>query len=126
MKVPSLAWIVAAAAGALAFVVWRKGGIAPVAQAIGGAAIAAADGVASGVVMGLGEMVGVPRTEASECDRALAEGRLWDASFACPAAQFIAGAYGSFTAPVDQSVAVAMAERDAPGTGAGTSTTGSW
>lgn len=46
----------------------------------------------AGVVLGIGDAVGVPRTDMTECQRALAEGRKWDASFACPAGTFI----GSF------------------------------
>lgn len=46
----------------------------------------------SGVVLGIGDAVGIPRTDMNECQRALAEGRKWDASFACPAGTFI----GSF------------------------------
>lgn len=53
---------------------------------------------AAGVVEGVGLAVGIPRTNASECDRAKAEGRWWDASFACPAGDFISSgasaAYG--------------------------------
>lgn len=46
----------------------------------------------AGVVLGIGDAVGIPRTDMTECQRALAEGRRWDASFACPAGTFI----GSF------------------------------
>lgn len=69
----------------------KKGGLAGAAQAIGGAAVAAADGAVSGVVKGAGELVGIPDTSSSECDKALREGRTWDASFACPAGRFIGG-----------------------------------
>jgi hypothetical protein len=44
---------------------------------------------AAEVVQKVGEAVGVPRTNESECDRALREGRTWDASFACPAGRFL-------------------------------------
>lgn len=44
---------------------------------------------ASGAVIGIGKAVGVPETNMDECDRAIAEGRTWDASFACPASRFI-------------------------------------
>jgi hypothetical protein len=40
--------------------VWKKGGIAPAAQAVGGAAVDAVGGVASGVVGGVSEAVGLP------------------------------------------------------------------
>lgn len=56
---------------------------------IGGAVVDLTDGVISGVVVGAGELVGIPATNMTECQRAKAEGRTWDASFACPAADFI-------------------------------------
>lgn len=56
----------------------------------------AAGDVPAGVVLGIGDSIGIPRTNQSECDRALSEGRTWDASFACPAARFISeGIFGS-------------------------------
>jgi hypothetical protein len=42
-----------------------------------------------GVVENIGLAVGIPRTNMTECERAKAEGRWWDASFACPAGDFI-------------------------------------
>lgn len=44
---------------------------------------------AGGVVLGLGDSLGIPRTSESECDKAIREGRTWDASFACPAGRFV-------------------------------------
>ncbi len=62
------------------------------------AAATAATGVvvdaASGVVIGAGKAVGIPETDESECATALREGRMWDASFACPASTFIKGVVG--------------------------------
>lgn len=43
----------------------------------------------AGVVLGIGDAVGLPRTEMNECQRAMAEGRTWDASFLCPAPVFL-------------------------------------
>ena len=54
-----------------------------------GQTAAAVDTGVSAVGFGVGDMLGVPRTSLSECDRAMIEGRTWDASFACPAATFI-------------------------------------
>lgn len=59
------------------------------AVALGGAAVDAVDNVMSGAVLGIGERVGIPATDESECDRAIREGRTWDASFACPAGRFL-------------------------------------
>lgn len=48
-----------------------------------------AQGAASDAVLSVGDVLGVPRTNETECQRAIREGRTWDASFACPAGTFI-------------------------------------
>lgn len=70
-----------------------------VAGAVGGAlgdVAAAVPGIAAdtvgGLVLGVGDVIGIPRTNETECEKALREGRRWDASFACPAGTFL----GSF------------------------------
>lgn len=75
----------------LAYLAWRK--VDELGPREGGAAIgrAAAD-LPAGVVVGIGDSVGLPRTDRSACDVALAEGRLWDASFVCPAGTWLAAA----------------------------------
>ncbi len=55
----------------------------------GGAVVAAASGAVAGVAYGIGDAVGVPRTNKTECQKAIEEGRSWDASFACPAGDFL-------------------------------------
>lgn len=45
--------------------------------------------VGAGVAIGVGDVLGLPRTDLTECERAIAEGRTWDASFVCPAGTFI-------------------------------------
>lgn len=52
------------------------------------AAMAPINAVVPGVVYGVGDAIGVPRTSMTECERAMAEGRTLDASFACPALDF--------------------------------------
>jgi len=76
----------------LALVLWIVHGGA---RTVGAAAGALPGEIAGGVVLGVGDSFGVPRTSESECDRALRDGRLWDASFACPAGRFIGGLFGS-------------------------------
>ncbi|HWP19779.1 MAG TPA: hypothetical protein VNO84_11670 [Burkholderiaceae bacterium] len=82
-----------AALGVGAFYVWRKGGVGQAAQSlgetIGGAAVDFADGAASGVVYGIGDAVGIPRTNETECERLKRLGDTWGASFACPAGDFL-------------------------------------
>jgi hypothetical protein len=48
--------------------------------------------VGVGAVIGVGDVLGIPRTNETECQKALREGRTWDASFVCPAGDFL----GSF------------------------------
>lgn len=40
-------------------------------------------------VLTIGDTIGVPRTNETECQKAQREGRTWDASFACPAGSFL-------------------------------------
>jgi hypothetical protein len=54
-----------------------------------GAIVGAAGDAAAGVAIGIGDVIGVPRTNESECEAAMREGRTWDASFACPASTFV-------------------------------------
>lgn len=123
MKVPALVWIAGAAVAGFALFAWRKGGIGNAAQAIGEGAVSAAGGLFTGAVTGIGEGVGVPRTDESACAVALREGRWWDASFACPAGTFVKGAWSAATEPtVDGEILDAMDARARAGTGAGTPT----
>lgn len=86
--------VLALVAGGAAF--WfLKGGARKTAAAVG----SVPGELVAGVIEGLGDSIGVPRTNESECDRALREGRLWDASFKCPAGQFLGGIFGSGVGP---------------------------
>ncbi len=64
--------------------VWRKGAVGA-----GAAAGKAVGDLAGGAVVGLGKTVGIPETNQDACAKAMAEGRVADASFACPAGTFI-------------------------------------
>ncbi|MEK8027242.1 hypothetical protein [Pseudaquabacterium rugosum] len=78
---------------------------ADAAAAVGGKAV----DLAAESVNRTGEALGIPRTDETECERAMREGRTWDASFACPAATFLryavtgqapdAGPYGQTAKP---------------------------
>lgn len=87
--------IAGAAVAAVLLVLWvkKKGGLGAVAAdagaSAGNAVIQFGGGVVSGVALGIGDAIGVPRTNMTECERAKAEGRTWDASFACPAKDFL-------------------------------------
>lgn len=56
---------------------------------VGSAAFNAADGLLSGVVLSAGDAIGIPRTNKTQCELDKAAGRSWDASFSCPAKDFI-------------------------------------
>lgn len=59
-----------------------------VADAAAGAVGVIGDAV-GGVVVGVGDIIGIPRTNETECEKAMREGRTWDASFACPAGTWL-------------------------------------
>lgn len=91
MKLPTIPPMYLAVGGvAVLAVLWvaAKGG-KDAGQAIGTGTVNLVDGVVSGTVIGAGELLGLPPTKLSECERAKLEGRTWDASFACPAKDFI-------------------------------------
>jgi hypothetical protein len=79
------------AALAVLYLVMKDGAAAAAGEAVGGAVVDAAVGVTSGVALGVGDAIGLPRTNQTECEKAMAEGRYWDASFVCPAGDFIGG-----------------------------------
>lgn len=51
--------------------------------------IDAVGGVGTGVVVGIGDVVGIPATSMTKCQQDMAAGRTLDASFSCPAGDFI-------------------------------------
>lgn len=59
------------------------------AAGVAGALVDAASGAATGTVLGIGDAIGVPRTNMSQCEQDKAAGRTYDASFSCPAGDFI-------------------------------------
>lgn len=82
---------VAVAAG---YVIWKarsaSGSMAhDLGYAVGTAVFNVADGALSGVVFGVGDAIGVPRTDMTKCEQDRAAGRTWDASFSCPAKDFL-------------------------------------
>jgi hypothetical protein len=92
MKVSQDTMIMAGGVAVAALALWwfsRSGNGATVGQTVGEAAVSTIVGAGTGVVLGAGEAVGIPRTNQTECERAIAEGRTWDASFACPAGTWI-------------------------------------
>lgn len=109
----------AVAALGLGLYIWRKGSVSNAAQGLTSGAVGAVGGAASGVVLGIGEAIGVPRTDESKCAAALREGRLWAASFECPASDFVGGAVdawrGEQTATTGAIVTPRAAPRDSVG-----------
>lgn len=86
-----VALAVAVVAG-VGFFLLKGRGATNVAADVTSGALGVLGDVGAGIAIGIGDKLGVPRTDMTECERALAEGRTWDASFACPAGKFI----GSF------------------------------
>lgn len=84
--------LVACGVGALLLGAWY---LSANGEQVGTAAVNAVGNVTAGAVEGVGDWFGIPRTEQSACDKALAEGRTWDASFACPASDFLKGTWNN-------------------------------
>lgn len=84
------AMIYGAALGVAAFALWVwHRGAAGVAQDVTGAAF----GAASGAVVGIGQAVGIPSTDAAKCNADIAAGDMWAASFDCPAGNWLTALY---------------------------------
>ena len=49
----------------------------------------AAGAVIEGGIVGIGNAMGIDKTSAGQCQRDIAEGNTWAASFSCPAADFL-------------------------------------
>jgi hypothetical protein len=94
MKLPQInvSLVLGGAVAAGLLYMWARGpakAAQDVGQAVGGAVVGAVDGVLSGVVIGGGQVIGVPKTSMTKCQKAMAEGRTWDASFDCPAGTWL-------------------------------------
>lgn len=71
-RIPTSAVLILAAGAALAFYVWRKGGVAHAAASIGAAAVDAVGGAASGAVGAIGASVGIPTPDETTTDARVA------------------------------------------------------
>lgn len=63
---------------------------------IGSAGVDAANGVLRGTVESVGLVVGVPRTNQTQCQKDIRAGDMWAASFSCPAKDFLSAAWNQF------------------------------
>lgn len=91
MKTATIPTLYLAAGGVVVVaLLWAKArGGKDAGQAIGSGAVNLVDGVLSGGVIAGVDLIGIPPTNMTECEKAKAEGRTWDASFACPAKDFL-------------------------------------
>ncbi|AXS79853.1 hypothetical protein [Dechloromonas sp. HYN0024] len=64
---------------------------------MGAAAGGAVVDAATGVVLGIGDGIGIPRTNVSQGQAELAAGDYWNASFHLPAGEFVSGAWNRLT-----------------------------
>lgn len=85
---PATLYIAAAGVGlAVVYVLATRG--RDVGHAVGSAVVDVADGLVTGVVEAVGQGVGVPKTNKSQCEVDKANGDTWAASFSCPAGEFL-------------------------------------
>lgn len=64
---------------------------------VGGAAVDLVNGAVSGVVVGLGDGMGLPRVDKGKGQSALDEGRYWDASFLLNPVDLVSGIWNKVT-----------------------------
>lgn len=117
MTPENLGRLAAVAVAGFATVYIARKGIVGAAAAASEAATRVVVDAASGAVVGIGKAVGVPETNVDECAKAIREGRMWDASFACPAGTFIKSVF-TRTPPVDETILDANDARARSGLGA--------
>lgn len=60
---------------------------------IGTGAVDAANGILRGTVESVGQVVGVPKTNMTQCQKDIRAGDMWAASFSCPAKDFLGAAW---------------------------------
>lgn len=94
--------LILAAAGALGGllilqVIKSAGDMPGTGQAMGAGVTGLVGGVATGAVLGVGDVLGVPRTNQSQGQAELDAGDYWNASFHLPAGEFISGAWNRLT-----------------------------
>lgn len=73
-----------------------------VASGLASGAVEAVNGAFVGGVKSIGEVFGIPDTNASRCEQDIAAGRTWDASFSCPAGRFVGSVWNSTTIRADE------------------------
>lgn len=86
-------WFWYASAGLIALYVIKKGGVnQAINDAVAGVVNQAGEAVisaGSGVVLGIGDIVGIPRTDAEKCDDCKRNGEVFCASKFCAAKDFL-------------------------------------
>jgi hypothetical protein len=80
------------------YYIWRQG-----AGAIVRGTVNLASDAVGGAVVGIGDVIGIPETNMTECQQLLAAGKYWDASFKCPAGVLLKGVFGDAPAAVASS-----------------------
>ena len=64
---------------------------------VGSAGVDMVDGVLTGAVETAGSLFGIPKTSQTQCQRDLQAGAWWEASFSCPAKDFLNAGYDNLT-----------------------------
>ena len=77
------------AAAVVGLLIYSRRSSGNVGKDIGAGAVGLADNIFAGAVEGIGSLVGVPATNPDQCAADQVAGRTWDASFSCPAGDFL-------------------------------------
>lgn len=81
--------------GLVLYVIIKKRPGESLASGAGRAVVGAVNDVAVGGVKGIAQIFGIPDTNDTQCQRDRAAGRTYEASFSCPASEFIGHVFGS-------------------------------
>jgi hypothetical protein len=81
-------WAFGLAAAGVALYIIKKGGVSNAVAGVVSGGVGVAGDVAGGIVLGVGDLIGVPRINESKCEMAKRLNNKWDASFYCPAGDY--------------------------------------
>lgn len=81
-------------AGALLLYWLYRRGVQDAAATAASGLVSAADGIFVGSIQGVGQVFGIQPTDQTQCQKDLAAGKTWDASFSCPAGTWLKAVTG--------------------------------
>lgn len=102
VNLPPVAVMAGAAVLGLFALVWlKKKPNQSLGASAGAAAVETVADVGTGVVLGVGDVFGIPNTDTDQCSKDIAAGDTWAASFSCPAKRWLSESVFGTTPPAN-------------------------